>query len=176
MIYLLLGLILLVMVILLAPITLKYNSAESRFQVKWLGLTFTKRLGEEKPRKIRKKARKKWQVYGSATAGSLWRHRDLLRKLFHQVWQFLLDVWRTLVFRECEAAISLPDPMLNGLLYGMLINTPLPQAGLWVNFEQRNYARIAVTVYPYRVAGKFIVMLFHLPYLKMLRLARDLKT
>lgn len=181
MIYWILGAMLVLGIIFLAaPISLRYDSTVQWFQVHWLGLTFTRRPGAKKPEKIRKKirpkARKKQWIKGPALAARLWGQRDLVKELLVRACRFLLELYRTLVFKECEAAVCLPDPMLNGLLYGILINTPLPQAGLSVNFEQRNFAKIRVTVYPYRVALKTVVLLFHLPYLRMIRLARDLKS
>jgi hypothetical protein len=65
--------------------------------------------------------------------------------------------------------------MWNGVLYGALTNLHLKEINLLVNFENRNYARIRVTIYPYRVVQKLAALLVRLPYIRMLRLAWDLK-
>ena len=82
---------------------------------------------------------------------------------------------RTLSFRDSEVSFSLPDPMWNGMLYGILTNIQLQNVSLSVNFEQRNYAKLWVTAYPYRVAWKLAALLIRLPYLNLLRFAWDLK-
>jgi hypothetical protein len=65
--------------------------------------------------------------------------------------------------------------MLNGLLYAALSTIHLENMDFSVNFENRNFAKIRVTVYPYRVASKLTIFLLHLPYIRMLRFAWDLK-
>ena len=172
--YFILGVLLLALVILAVPISLGYDSVEKWFQVRWLGLTITRRLGQEKPEKIREKTAKK-KNYGRAIMARFWQKRDLVLQLLPQLGRFGLEVVRTLSFRDSVASFSLPDPMWNGIIYGVLCNLHLKEVNLSVNFVQRNYARIWVTVYPYRVARQLAVLLLHLPYLQMLRFAWDLK-
>ena len=52
MIYFILGVILVGLLILAAPMSLGYDSVEKWFKVKWLGLTMTKRLEAEETEKI----------------------------------------------------------------------------------------------------------------------------
>ncbi|MFA5111998.1 MAG: hypothetical protein WC443_11370 [Desulfobaccales bacterium] len=173
--YLILGLILAGTVILAAPISLGYNSGEQRLRVKWLGLTMTKPLGVEKPKKPRKIPAKKNKVSGRRMMGRLWQRRELALELIGKVKRVVFGVYRTLDFRDSEAALSLPDPLWNGLLYAVVTNLPLHNVSLSVNFENRNYAKIRVTVYPYRVARKLAAFFLTLPYIRLLRLAWDLK-
>jgi hypothetical protein len=173
--YLILGAILLGLVILAVPVSLGYDSGEKWFKVRWLGLTMTNRLGVEKPKKLNKTVTQKRQISTWPLMRRLWRQRDLCLKLIHQVRRFGLEVIRTLKFRDTEAALSLPDPMWNGLLYAVVTNIDLKNVDLSVNFENRNFAKIWVTVYPYRVAGKLAVLLLRLPYLRIIRFAWDLK-
>lgn len=174
--YFILGVMLLGIVILVVPISLGYNSAEKWFKLTWLGLTITKRLGQEKPEKIGQKTTPKPKKnYGRAIMARFWQKRDLVLQLLPQLWHFGLKVVRTLSFRDSVASFSLPDQMWNGILYGVLTNIHLDEVNLSVNFVQRNYAKIWVTLYPYRVARQLAVLLLHLPYLQMLRFAWDLK-
>lgn len=182
MVYFLLGLVLLVIIILAVPISLGYNSLEKWLKVRWLGFTFTKGLDGEKPKKPKKlkKPKKipespitKKKVYGPTRL--LWQRRDLLRELGGKSLGFAREVWQTLVFRDSEATFSLPDPLWNGIFSAVLLNFQVRNLDLWVNFEERNYAKIWVTIYPYRVLGKLAVFLCHLPYGRLIRLAWDLR-
>ncbi len=174
--YAILGGLLLGIVILAAPISLGYNSAEKWFKLKWLGLTITRRLGREKPKKTtRKTSQKPGKIKGGAIMPRLWRQRELVTELITRLGRFSLEVCRTLSFRDSEASLSLPDPMWNGVLYGVLTNIQLQNVNLSVNFENRNYAKLWVTAYPYRVAWKLAALLIRLPYLNLLRFAWDLK-
>jgi hypothetical protein len=71
--------------------------------------------------------------------------------------------------------LSLPDPTWNGLLYAALSNLTLQDANLSVNFENRPYAKIWLTLYPYRLVQKLAGLLLRLPYLRLLKLVWDLK-
>ncbi|MFI5331353.1 MAG: hypothetical protein ACHQ2F_10035 [Desulfobaccales bacterium] len=164
------------LVLLAVPVSLGYNSAEKWFKVTWLGLTITRRWGREKPLTIRRKTGKKpGKVKGGAILPRLWRQRELVTELINRLGRFALEVGRTLSFRDSEASLSLPDPMWNGVLYGVLTNIQLKHVNLSVNFENRNYAKLWVTAYPYRVAWKLAALLIRLPYLNLLRFAWDLK-
>jgi len=65
--------------------------------------------------------------------------------------------------------------MLNGLLYAVVSNIHMENVDFSVNFENRNFAKIRVTVYPYLVALKLTTFLIRLPYIRILRFAWDLK-
>lgn len=174
--YFIVAFLMLGIVILAIPISLGYDSAEGWFRVKWLGLTITSRLGKKKPKKTRKKITKtKRKINGRALGIHLWQQRELVEGLIIRLGRFALEVVKTLSLRNSEAAVSLPDPMWNGVLYGVLTNIRLQNVDLSVNFENHNFAKIWVTVYPYRVAGKLAALLVHLPYIRILRFAWDLK-
>jgi len=175
MIYLILGIILLALLILAAPISLGYDTGEEWLRIKWLGLSLKQRLGVEKPKKPKKTVTETGKTHGWKGLRQVWQRRDLCLELIYRVWRLVLEVFRTLSFRDSEATLSLPDPMLNGLLYGVVSNINLKNVDLSVNFENRNYAKIRVTVYPYRVAAQLATFLVRLPYLRMLRFAWDLK-
>ena len=174
MIYLVLGAILLTVLILAAPISLGYDSTDHWLRIKWLGLSLRKRLGTAKPKKPKKTAAKK-KVSGGAILARLWSRRELCLELIQHLWRLVLDVLKTLRFRDSSATISLPDPALNGLLFAVVANIPLEQVDLSVNFENRNFAKIRVTIYPYRVASKLTSFLLHLPYLRLVRFSWELK-
>lgn len=173
--YFILGAALVGMIILAVPVSLGYDSSQKWFKVNWLGLTITKRLGKEKSKKPRKITEKEKKIHGLDLAERLWQRRELAAELIRKVGRFGVGVLRTLRFLDSEVGFSLPDPMWNGMLYGILTNVQLQNVSLSVNFEQRNYAKLWVTAYPYRVAWKLAALLIRLPYLNLLRFAWDLK-
>jgi hypothetical protein len=105
----------------------------------------------------------------------VWEKRELCLELGSRIWQFMVAVFRTFSFRESEASVSLPDPMLNGLLFAAVTNIHLENVDLSVNFENQNFAKIRVTIYPYRVAGQVAILLLKLPYIRILRFVWGLK-
>jgi hypothetical protein len=173
--YLLLGVILLGFILLAAPVSLGYDSLERRLRVRWLGFTITRRPGREKSKKVTAPAPAKKKSAGLFSLRPLWRQRDLVRELIRKLLGLALEICRSLSFRDSAAAISLPDPMLNGMLHAVISNINLQEVRLSVNFEERNYARIRVTVYPYRVVGKLAVFLLDFPYIRTIRLAWAMK-
>ncbi|MFZ5448247.1 MAG: hypothetical protein ACOZFS_06375 [Thermodesulfobacteriota bacterium] len=173
--YLVLGLILLALLILAAPISLGYDTRDQWLRIKWLGLSLKKSLGVEEPKKPKKAVTEKGKMHGWAVLRRLWQQRELCLEIIQRVWRVILEIFRTFSFRESEATMSLPDPMLNGLLYAVVSNVHLDNVELSVNFENRNFAQIWVTVYPYRVASKLTTFLLHLPYLRIIRFAWDLR-
>jgi hypothetical protein len=176
MIYYILGAMLVLLVIILAaPVSLGYDSTEKWFRVKWLGLPITIKPAAEKPKRRRQKAPKKWKIRGLTLFRRLWQGQDLILELVERLGRFGLKVFQTLSFRDSEVSVSLPDPMWNGVLYGVLSNIPLGDLHLSVNFVNRNYAKFWVKVYPYRVVLKLAALLLRLPYFRMVRLAWDLK-
>jgi hypothetical protein len=175
MIYLIPGVILVTLVILLAaPISLRYVSTEPWLRITWLGLSLRKRLGAKKPKEPKKRVSKK-KASGPAILARLWSRRELCLELIQHLWRLFLEVLKALSFRDSRAAVSLPDPALNGLLFAVVANIPLEQVDVSVNFENRNFAKIRVTVYPYRVAWKLIGFLLRLPYLRLVRFSWELK-
>lgn len=101
--------------------------------------------------------------------------RALIWELVDRVGRFGFEVFRGLSFRNSEVRISLPDPMWNGLLHAVVANLQLKEMNLSVNFDNRNYAKVWVTAYPYWVTWTLASLLLRLPYIRLLRLARDLK-
>lgn len=173
--YLIPGVILVGLVILAAPISLRYNTGEPRLQVKWLGLSMTIRLAGRKPMIRWQTLTGQRQTPGAAVLRRFWRQRELCRELINRVWRFVREVFRTLDFRDSEASLSLPDPLWNSLLYAVVTNIRLDNVDLSVNFERRNYAKIRVTVFPFRVAGKLAALLVRLPYIRIVKFAWELK-
>lgn len=171
---LVLGACLLVLVMLAAPISLGYDSGEKWLKIKWLGLSLTKRLVDEKPKK-QKTSTAKRKRRGGAMFKRLWARRELCLELIQRGLRFMLEVVKGLNFRDSRASVCLPDPMWNGLLFGVVSTIHLEQVSLSVNFENRNYVKIQVVIYPYRVASKLAAFLLQLPYIRIVRFAWDLK-
>jgi hypothetical protein len=172
--YVVLSVLMLGLLFLAAPISLGYDSREQWLKIRWLGLSLKKNLEKGKPKKKRGLTQKK-KKQGWALLLRLWEKRDLCLELSQRVWRFILGVCRTFNFRESEAGVSLPDPALNGLLFAVVNNIHLDNVALSVNFENHNFAKIRVTIYPYRVARQLAILMLHLPYIRILRFVWDLK-
>jgi hypothetical protein len=172
--YLILGILLMGLLILAAPISFGYDTGEPWLRIRWLGLTLKKSCAAKQPHR-QKTLSQKSRTRGRAVLLRLWAKRDLCLELLQRVRGFSLGVFRTLNFRDSEAGISLPDPMWNGWLYGVVSAIDVENVSLSVNFENRNYVKIRVTVYPYRVIHQATTFVLHLPYLRLLRFAWDLK-
>jgi hypothetical protein len=173
MVYLISGLILLALVIVAAPVSLGYDSGERWLRIKWLGLSLRKELGAAEPKQP--KAARKRKLPSGAVLAQFWGQRELCLELSRRLRRLVLEVLKTLSFQDSAAAISLPDPALNGLLFAVVSNIHLEDVDLWVNFENRNFAKIRVTVYPYRVVPKLTTFLLGLPYLRLVRFSWELK-
>ncbi|MGA7579124.1 MAG: hypothetical protein ACLQUW_14280 [Desulfobaccales bacterium] len=173
--YFILGAILVGTVVLAAPISFEFDSTERRVKFVWLGLNITRRLQGQRREKAPKKTKKRWKTRGLAMLRRLCQGRDLVWELVERVRRFGLEVFRGLFFHNSEVRISLPDPMWNGLLYAAVGNLQLKEMNLSVNFDNCNYAKVWVTAYPYRVIWRLATLLLTLPYIRLLRLARDLK-
>ncbi|MCL4503457.1 MAG: hypothetical protein M1438_16650, partial [Deltaproteobacteria bacterium] len=173
--YFIIGAVLVALAILAVPLSLGYDSTTRRLRVKWLGMTVIRRLKAKKPEKPAEEPKKKWKYRTPAIMWRLWQKRDLVLEIVRQLEQFILKVYRTLSFQDTKVDLSLPDPMWNGVLFGVLTNLHLQEINLLVNFENRNYARIRVTIYPIMVVQKLASLLVRLPYMRLLRLAWDLK-
>jgi hypothetical protein len=173
--YFILGAILVGMVLLAAPISFGYDSTERRVKLAWLGLTITRRLKGERREPAPQKTKKRWKTRGLAMMRRLCQGRDLVWDLLDRVGRFGFEIFRGLSFRNSEVRISLPDPMWNGLLFAVAANLQLKEMNLSVNFDNRNYAKVWVTAYPFRVVRALASLLIRLPYLRLLRLARDLR-
>lgn len=166
------------LILLAAPVSLGYNSLEKRLQVRWLGLSLTRGLGRARPKKkkeVPEDLTPEKRGLGPRIMGPLWRQRDLVQELLQKVLGLALEVYRTLSFRDSEATFSLIDPMWNGMLYAVVSNIQTQELDLSVNFQARNFAKIRVTVYPYRVLQKLAVFLLQFPYLRTIKLAWRLK-
>ncbi len=157
------------------PLTLSYDSREPRLQLTWLGLTFHPGGRGGKPDRG-KPSRPRGEHLGAlGLLRLLVRERSLFLDLLAKGFRFGPEFIRRLSFKDSRAAVSLPDPMANGLLCALVASYPLPGLRLRVNFQGVNFACIVVTCYPYRVAPPLAGLLLHLPYGRLLRLARKLK-
>ena len=95
MIYLILGVLLMGLLILVAPISLGYDTGEPWLKIRWLGLTLKKSFAAKKPQKKKtpnekSEKSKKIQKRGWAVFLRLWEKRDLCLELLHRLWGF----WR----------------------------------------------------------------------------------
>jgi len=157
--------LLLGMALLIVPLSLGYDSRAKVLYWKWCGLSFTKQLRHRKPPRERKKRKK--------TDKTIWRgllaDRGLALELLKKTVKFVIDLGRTLSFKDTEIRLSLPDPALNGVLYGIVTNLDLKNVHLSVNFFDENHAKLWVTLYPYRVVFRVAAFLISLPGVRIVK-------
>ena len=156
------------MALLIVPLSLGYDSGEKVLQGKWLGLTFTKRLRPGKPRKPRGDRKPKKKADKTIWRGLL-ADRGLALGLLKKTVKFVIDLGRTLSFKDTKVSLSLPDPAWNGVLYGILTNLDLQDIQLSVNFYHQNHAKLWVTLYPYRVVFRVAAFIISLPGVRIVR-------
>lgn len=157
--------LLLGMALLIVPLSLGYDSREKVLKGKWFGLSFTKKLRARKPPRDRKKKKK--------SDKAIWRgllaDKGLALELIKKTMRLVIDLGRTLSFKDTEVSLSLPDPAWNGVLYGILTNLDLKNIHLSVNFYDENHAKLWVTLYPYRVVFRVAAFMVSLPGVRIVK-------
>lgn len=144
------------------PLSLGYDTRKRVLKAKWFGLSFTKKLRPGKRRKTPKDRKLKKEADKTIWRGVL-ADRDLALQLLKKTARFIINLGRTLSFRNTEVSLSLPDPACNGVMYGILTNLDLRDIHLSVNFYHQNYANLWVQFTPYRVVWQVVAFLISLP-------------
>ena len=157
------------LVLLMVPIKLRFDSRQRRLTVHWMGLSATRRLGGKKPRVTEEKGeREKRRII--KTVGRLFlKDKYLIFELLLRVYRPFVYLLRSVSVRELDASFSTPDPMWNGVLFGIANNVHHKNVRLSVNFQGINYLRGCFEIRPYRLLHATISMLVRLPYRRIIR-------
>jgi len=157
-----------ILALLLVPVSLRFDSREKQLIVRWLGFSIKKKYVPEKPGKPGEEVPRRGWLF--RTMGQLiMEDRTLACDMVPRLFRSVVSVIRSVSVRDMEATFSVPDPMWNGLLHGVLANMSTKNAHLSMNFENVNYIRGSIHFYPYRVLREVAGLLIRLPYRRMIR-------
>jgi len=140
-----------------------------------MGLSVEKRLSRKKPRRSVEKPERKKKRNIKAIGLRLAKDRDLILELFQKGYRSMIDVLRSVSNQEIEATFSTPDPMWNGVLYGILTNIHFENVNLSMNFQNINYIRGCLQFHPYKIVKVSLGLLIRLPYRRIIRTALYIK-
>jgi hypothetical protein len=95
---------------------------------------------------------------------------DIRSALLRRFRRLPADLWGGVEVSRWESNVSLPDPALNGILWGALaaMNNG-PRMRLHCNFTGKNEVRTEVRLYPHRVVKALLSFVLRLPYLAVYR-------
>lgn len=160
---------LMALLFLLTPVSLEFDTAKKSLHVGWMGVNLRIRLGRRKPARSKAGPERKKKSRARAIGLYLFEERDLIFELFRKACRPLVNLLRSVSIRNVEGSFSTPDPMWNGVLYGICFNLPLENVHLSANFENINYLRGAVQFYPYKIVETAVPLLIWLPYRRIIR-------
>ena len=161
--------------LLLAPVSLKFDSALRSLQVRWMGLSISMRLAGKKPRKLKERPQRDRKHRIGAIGATLFKDRDVIFELLQRGYHLVIDVVRSLSIRELQANFSTSDPMWNGVLYGIFSGIHFDNVDLSVNFQNINSVKGWFQLYPYKLIKVAAGVLIRLPYRRIVRAALDIR-
>jgi hypothetical protein len=160
-----------ILVFLLIPVSLRFDSTHKHLTVTWMGLSLTKRLGKEKPRPAKETPEKEKKRTIKAIGKRLLKDKHLTFELLQKAYGTAIDMLRSVSVRKMEATFSTPDPLWNGMLWGIFSNIHLENVDLSVNFQDVNDMQACLEIYPYRIVNIAAGLLIRLPYRRIIRAA-----
>jgi len=81
-----------------------------------------------------------------------------------------IALWDAVEVSRLECEVSLPDPALNGMLWGALATVDAAsRTWLRCNFMRRNEVRTEVRFYPHRLLKAALFFFLQLPYQALLK-------
>ena len=160
-----------ILVFLLTPVSLRFDSTQKYLNVEWMGLSITKSIGRKKPGRPKEKAEKEKKGKIKALGLRLLRDRGLIFELLQKGYRSMIDLLQSVSIREIEATFSTPDPVWNGVLYGIFTNIHFENVNLSMNFQNINYVRVWGQFYSYKIVKVGAGLLIRLPYRRIIRTA-----
>jgi hypothetical protein len=160
---------LMALLFLFTPVSLEFDTVKKSLHVEWMGVALRIRLGRRKPARSKAEPERKKKSQAKAIGLYLVEERDLIFELFQKARRPLVKLLRSVSIRNIEGSFSTPDPLWNGVLYGICFNLPLEYVHLSANFENINYVKGGVQFYPYKIVETAVPLLIGLPYRRILR-------
>ena len=164
-----LAIFLMALLFLFTPVSLEFDTVKKSLTVGWMCIHHRVRLGRRKPARPKAEPERKKKSHAKAIGLYLLEERDLIFELFRRARRPLVKLLRSLSIRNVEGSFSTPDPMWNGVLYGICFNLPLENVHLSANFENINYVKGGVQFYTYKIVETAVPLLIGLPYRRIIR-------
>lgn len=158
-----------ILVIFLIPVSLGFDSRQQNFTVRWMNLSITKRLEKKGPRRPEEKPQREKKRFIKTIGVRLLKDRVLFFELLQKGYHSMIDVLRSVCIREVEATFSTPDPLWNGVFYGILNNIHSKNVSLTMNFQNINYVKGWLQFHPYKIVKVVAGLLVRLPYRRIVK-------
>ena len=158
-----------ILALLLAPVSLRFDSRENQLMIRWLGFSLTKKQLRGKPRKPEEKVGRRGWV-ARTMRRLLLEDKTFTLKMVHRLFRPAVSVIRSVSVSDMEGTFSVPNPLWNGLLHGVLANVRIKNTRLSMNFEHVNYVKGYLRFYPYKVLRETPGLLIRLPYGRIIRI------
>jgi hypothetical protein len=131
----------------------------------------TERKGRLGPSAIeaRKRRRRMWRfMWKCVLDGNI---RSALVRRFRRL---PIALWDAVEVSHLHCEVSLPDPALNGMLWGALAGVDAT-SGTWLqcNFARRNEVRTEVRLHPHRLVKAVLISVLQVPYRALLKQWRE---
>ena len=157
------------LVFLFAPVSLQFDTVKKSLRVGWMGVDLRIRLGRRKPARSKAEPERKKKSHAKAIGLYLVEERDLIFELVRKGRRPLMRLLQSVSIRNIEGSFSTPDPLWNGVLYGICSNLPLENVHLSANFKDINYVKGELQLYPYKIVETAVPLLIGLPYRRIIR-------
>jgi hypothetical protein len=154
---------------LFAPVYLKFDTLGKSFRIGWMGLGFGRRWDRRKPAPVKAEPERKKKFPAQAIGLHLFQERDLVFELVQKAHRPLMRLLRSVSVQNVEASLSTPDPLWNGVLYGIGCSLPWKNVHLSANFRNLNYAKGELHLYLYKVVEAAVPLLIGLPYRRIIK-------
>jgi hypothetical protein len=157
------------LLLLFTPVSLKFDTVKKSLHAGWMGVDLRIRLGRRKPARSKAEPERKKKSHAQAIGLYLVEERDLIFELLCKARRPLMKLLQSVSIRNMEGSFSTPDPLWNGILYGICFNLPWEKFHLSANFENINYVKGEVQLYLYRVVETVVPLLIGMPYRRIIR-------
>jgi hypothetical protein len=147
---------LIALVFLFIPVSLEFDTVKKSLKFGWMGVDLRIRLD-------------RWKSHAKAIGLYLVEERGLIFELVQKAHRPLMRLLQSVSIRNIEASLSTPDPLWNGVLYGICFNLPLENVHLSANFRNINYVKGELQLYLYKVVEAAVPLLIGLPYRRIIR-------
>jgi hypothetical protein len=161
---------LVVLVFLFTPVSLEFDTVKKSFRVGWRGVDLRIRLDRRKPARSKAEPERKKKSHAKAIGLYLFEESDLIFELIRKARRPLMRLLQSVSIRNIEGSFSTPDPLWNGVLYGICcFSLPLEHVHLSANFKDINYVKGELQLYPYKIVETAVPLLIGLPYRRIIR-------